>query len=114
MKGDKKIESQDAEEQYDCLAKYGQDLLKLASEGKFDPVIGRDDEIRRVIQVNRKVFIHSKMTLNWVLSRVLVPFLVPRLVKFSNCLLLRVALSLALISHLLNPLLHHLVSLPPC
>jgi len=47
----KKVESKDAEESYDALSKYGQDLLKLAADGKFDPVIGRDDEIRRTIQI---------------------------------------------------------------
>jgi ATP-dependent Clp protease ATP-binding subunit ClpB len=51
IKGKKKVETQDAEEQYDCLSKYGTDLLKMAAEGKYDPVIGRDDEIRRAIQI---------------------------------------------------------------
>ena len=83
VKGNKKVESKDSDEQYDALSKYGTDLLKMAAEGelfaskfdlvkrdwlllllrcplirppfplpgKFDPVIGRDDEIRRAIQV---------------------------------------------------------------
>src|SRR5581483_5038127 len=39
------------EEKYQALEKYGRDLTDLARKGKLDPVIGRDDEIRRVIQV---------------------------------------------------------------
>ena len=40
-----------SEEKYQALEKYGRDLTELASKGKLDPVIGRDEEIRRVIQV---------------------------------------------------------------
>ena len=43
--------SQNPEEQYQSLEKYGRDLTELARAGKLDPVIGRDEEIRRVIQV---------------------------------------------------------------
>ena len=43
--------SADAEERYGALAKFGRDLTTLAEAGKLDPVIGRDDEVRRVIQV---------------------------------------------------------------
>jgi ATP-dependent Clp protease ATP-binding subunit ClpB len=43
--------TQDEENRYDALEKYGRDLTELAEDGKLDPVIGRDDEIRRVIQV---------------------------------------------------------------
>ena len=43
--------SQDAEDSYQSLEKYGVDLTAVAREGKLDPVIGRDSEIRRVIQV---------------------------------------------------------------
>ncbi len=43
--------SESAEEGYDALLKYGRDVTKLASEGKIDPIIGRDEEIRRAIQV---------------------------------------------------------------
>src|SRR5207237_213105 len=39
------------EDKYQALEKFGRDLTKAAEEGKLDPVIGRDDEIRRVIQV---------------------------------------------------------------
>ena len=46
-----RITDQAAEQQYQPLEKYGRDITKLAREGKLDPVIGRDDEIRRVIQV---------------------------------------------------------------
>ena len=43
--------SRDAEEQYEALSKYGQDLTAAASDGKMDPVIGRDEEIKRVIRI---------------------------------------------------------------
>ncbi len=43
--------SESAENSYDALLKYGRDVTKLASEGKIDPIIGRDEEIRRAIQV---------------------------------------------------------------
>ena len=49
--GQAKAQSAQAEENYGALEKYSQDLTKLAAEGKLDPVIGRDEEIRRVIQV---------------------------------------------------------------
>ena len=51
MRGGSKITDQNAEENYQALAKYGRDLTELARKGKLDPVIGRDDEIRRTIQV---------------------------------------------------------------
>lgn len=44
-------DSESAEENYEVLLKYGRDVTKLASEGKLDPIIGRDEEIRRTIQV---------------------------------------------------------------
>jgi len=46
-----KADSPTAEESYDALTKYARDITTLAREGKLDPVIGRDDEIRRTIQV---------------------------------------------------------------
>src|SRR6185312_11220880 len=49
--GSHKVTSQNPEDQYQSLEKYGRDLTELAREGKLDPVIGRDEEIRRVIQV---------------------------------------------------------------
>jgi len=49
--GDRRITSQDPEQSYQALQKYGVDLTEQAREGKTDPVIGRDSEIRRVIQV---------------------------------------------------------------
>ncbi|NJC68887.1 ATP-dependent chaperone ClpB [Planosporangium thailandense] len=49
--GDRRITSADPEETYQALAKYGVDLTERAREGRIDPVIGRDSEIRRVIQV---------------------------------------------------------------
>lgn len=46
-----KVTSQSAEETYNALGKYAQNLIELAQGGKLDPVIGRDDEIRRVLQI---------------------------------------------------------------
>ncbi len=51
VRGSHRVTSQDPEEQFQALEKYGQDLTQRARDGKIDPVIGRDDEIRRVIQV---------------------------------------------------------------
>jgi ATP-dependent Clp protease ATP-binding subunit ClpB len=51
LRGDERVSDQNAEERYQALAKYARDLTDLARRGKLDPVIGRDDEIRRVIQV---------------------------------------------------------------
>lgn len=51
IRGGKKADSQNAEENYEALAKYGKDLTEVARTGKLDPVIGRQEEIRRVIQV---------------------------------------------------------------
>ncbi len=55
VRGNKKVDSKNAEDSYKALEKYSTDLTQMARKGKLDPVIGRDDEIRRVIQVlNRK------------------------------------------------------------
>jgi len=55
IRGKATVNTQNAENNYKVLEKYSTDLTKLAREGKLDPVIGRDEEIRRVIQVlNRK------------------------------------------------------------
>jgi ATP-dependent Clp protease ATP-binding subunit ClpB len=51
VRGNQKVTSQNPEETYESLKKYGRDLTQLAREGKLDPVIGRDDEIRRTIQI---------------------------------------------------------------
>jgi len=51
MRGGTKITDQNAEQNYQALSKYARDLTELARKGKLDPVIGRDDEIRRTIQV---------------------------------------------------------------
>ncbi len=51
MRGNQRVTSQDPEGTYQALEKYGRDLTKLAGQGKLDPVIGRDEEIRRVIQI---------------------------------------------------------------
>ncbi|MDJ0556446.1 MAG: ATP-dependent chaperone ClpB [Microcoleaceae cyanobacterium MO_207.B10] len=49
VRGSSKVEDQNPEASYDALAKYGRDLTELAKAGKLDPVIGRDEEIRRVV-----------------------------------------------------------------
>jgi ATP-dependent Clp protease ATP-binding subunit ClpB len=51
VRGSQRVTSQNPESTYQALEKYGRDLTELARKGKLDPVIGRDDEIRRVIQV---------------------------------------------------------------
>jgi ATP-dependent Clp protease ATP-binding subunit ClpB len=51
VRGSQRVTTQNPEETYEALEKYGRDLTKLAASGKLDPVIGRDEEIRRVIQV---------------------------------------------------------------
>jgi ATP-dependent Clp protease ATP-binding subunit ClpB len=51
FRGGEKIVDQDPESRYQSLTRYGRDLTELARLGKLDPVIGRDDEIRRVVQV---------------------------------------------------------------
>ena len=51
MRGSHRVTSQNPEEQFQALERYGRDLTAVAAEGKLDPVIGRDDEIRRTIQV---------------------------------------------------------------
>jgi ATP-dependent Clp protease ATP-binding subunit ClpB len=51
VRGSQRVTSQNPESTYQALERYGRDLTELARKGKLDPVIGRDDEIRRVIQV---------------------------------------------------------------
>mmetsp|Transcript_20043 Transcript_20043/g.55731 ORF Transcript_20043/g.55731 Transcript_20043/m.55731 type:complete len:921 (-) Transcript_20043:190-2952(-) len=51
IRGGRKVTSTSAEDQYEALQKYGIDLVKSAEEGRLDPVIGRDEEIRRVVQI---------------------------------------------------------------
>jgi ATP-dependent Clp protease ATP-binding subunit ClpB len=51
VRGNQRVTSQNPEGTYQALERYGRDLTQLAAQGKLDPVIGRDDEIRRVIQV---------------------------------------------------------------
>jgi ATP-dependent Clp protease ATP-binding subunit ClpB len=55
IRGSQRVTSQNPEDTYAALDKFGRDLTELARQGKVDPVIGRDDEIRRVIQIlNRR------------------------------------------------------------
>src|SRR5439155_12359392 len=51
IRGGQRVNSQNPESTYQSLEKYGRDLTAIARQGKLDPVIGRDEEIRRVIQV---------------------------------------------------------------
>ena len=51
VRGNQRVTTQNPEATYDALGKYGRDFTQLAAQGKLDPVIGRDEEIRRVIQV---------------------------------------------------------------
>jgi ATP-dependent Clp protease ATP-binding subunit ClpB len=51
IRGSQRVTSQNPEATYEALERYGRDLTQLAGQGKLDPVIGRDEEIRRVIQV---------------------------------------------------------------
>jgi ATP-dependent Clp protease ATP-binding subunit ClpB len=51
VRGSQRVTSQDPEGTYQALEKYGRDLTRLAGQGKLDPVIGRDEEIRRVVQI---------------------------------------------------------------
>ncbi|MEI8105616.1 MAG: AAA family ATPase [Actinomycetes bacterium] len=51
IRGGQRVSSQDPEGSYQALAKFGRDLTEAAEDGKLDPVIGRDEEIRRVIQI---------------------------------------------------------------
>ena len=51
VRGSARVTDQDPESKYDALSKYGRDLTEVARRGKLDPVIGREEEIRRVVQV---------------------------------------------------------------
>ena len=51
LRGGEKVKSQNAEDNYQSLEKYAKNMVSSAREGKLDPVIGRDDEIRRVLQI---------------------------------------------------------------
>ena len=51
MRGPHRVTDQNPEDRYQALERFGRDLTEAAEQGKLDPVIGRDDEIRRVIQV---------------------------------------------------------------
>ncbi len=51
IRGDNMSDSKSAEDKYEVLSKYGRDLVDLVAKGKIDPVIGRDDEIRRIMEI---------------------------------------------------------------
>src|SRR5687767_13995811 len=50
VRGKQRVDTQNPEETYQALERYGRDLVELARRGKIDPVIGRDEEIRRIMQ----------------------------------------------------------------
>jgi ATP-dependent Clp protease ATP-binding subunit ClpB len=60
-RGNRRVESKTAEQGFDALQKYAVDLTALAEEGKIDPVIGRDDEIRRAIRILCRRYVTSLM-----------------------------------------------------
>ena len=51
VRGNQRVETNDPEGTYDALSKYGTNLVDLAKKNKLDPVIGRDEEIRRVMRI---------------------------------------------------------------
>ncbi|MBR4411360.1 MAG: type VI secretion system ATPase TssH, partial [Firmicutes bacterium] len=51
VRGNQRVTSQNPEDNYEALTKYGRDLVEMAREGKLDPVIGRDAEIRHAVQI---------------------------------------------------------------
>lgn len=51
IRGNRRVDSKNAEQGFDALSKYATDLTALAEEGKLDPVVGRDNEIRRVVRI---------------------------------------------------------------
>src|SRR5262249_28178092 len=51
VRGNQRVTDQDPEAKYEALERYARDLTRLAQQGKLDPVIGRDEEIRRTIQI---------------------------------------------------------------
>ena len=51
VRGSQRVQSADPEASYEALEKYGRDLVAMAREGKLDPVIGRDEEVRRVVRI---------------------------------------------------------------
>jgi len=51
IRGSQRVDTQDPEQTYQALQRYGRDLVELARKGRIDPVIGRDEEIRRIMQV---------------------------------------------------------------
>lgn len=59
LRGDRRVDSKNAEAGFDALQKYAIDLTALAEEGKIDPVIGRDNEIRRVVRILCRRYVNS-------------------------------------------------------
>ena len=51
LRGNRRVDSKNAEQGFDALNKYAKDLTALAAEGKIDPVVGRDNEIRRTVRI---------------------------------------------------------------
>lgn len=67
IRGNRRVESKCAERGFDALQKYAVDLTGLAEEGKLDPVIGRDNEIRRAVRIICRRYIHQASTLLCIL-----------------------------------------------
>lgn len=67
-RGDRRVESKNAEQGFDALSKYAVDLTALAEEGKIDPVIGRDNEIRRCIRILCRRFVTFEIRVNFILT----------------------------------------------
>ena len=63
IRGNRRVESKTAEQGFDALQKYAVDLTALAEEGKIDPVIGRDNEIRRAIRILCRRSVHFNFCL---------------------------------------------------
>ena len=70
IRGDKHVDSATAESGFDALAKYAVDLTALAEEGKIDPVIGRDNEIRRVVRILCRRSVHFALVSVYFFSSV--------------------------------------------
>lgn len=94
VRGNNKVTDQNPEGKYEALEKYGRDLTEAARQGKLDPVIGRDDEIRRTIQIlsrrtkNNPVLIGEpgvgKTAIAEGLAQRIIPEMSPNLSKTDN------------------------------
>ena len=81
-RGDRRVDSKQAEQGFDALQKYAVDLTGLAEEGKIDPVIGRDNEIRRVIRILCRRYV-LPITILLIRTYTDDPFSGQRIIRFS-------------------------------